>query len=202
MTTSLYATYPQRLYLPSDSTQDSFTLTAGRKAVNVESGRLYVGTTPAHRIVPLAGARGVAIQFVGTDANNEVITAVKVWGATFAGFEGATDPNQPWESTRVCDLNLIGTTGEITLSAATVPATDIIASTHLIADTIASWTPGGLYAVIEPAYALGTSDEYSPGSDVPATLLIPNLGPLIHGFVLEFDRGTAASSNALYTLTA
>jgi hypothetical protein len=201
MSIRLYPLFPQSLYLPTDSTQDSFTLTAGRKTVTNSNGRLYVGTSTVHRIVPLNGARGAAIQFIGTDANNETITAVKVWTATFADSSGEGSPtviNLP----SAIDLNQYGATGVITLGNINGATGDVVPATSFVADTIADWATTALGTVNEAVYALGESAAYSPASDAPATLIIPNFGPNIHGFVLEFDIGTAASANAVYTLTA
>jgi len=198
MTVRLYPAYPQQLYLPTNSTQASFTLTAGRKAVT----DWYIAGSTTHRVIDLCGGRGAAFQFFGTDADNETLAAVKIWAATYGYADGATSPISG-KTPDFIDLNLFGTTGVVTLSTATGAGTgDLVPSTSFIADTIASWAVGSLGTTLEATYGLGTSDEYSPAGNVPATLIVPSFGHLVHGFVVEFDLNTAASANALYTLTA
>ena len=202
-----YPAYSQKLYLPTNTTQTAQSLTAGRKAVTATAGGLYVGSSTVHRLVPLSGARGAAIQFTG-NANNATITAVYVWIATFADYSGATTPGG-LDSPSFCDLNYFGATGTVTCGNTTgVSASDLIPTTQFIADTIATWTigstattPKGIGTDCESAYQLGSSSQYSPAGDVPGTLIIPNFGSLAHAFLLEFDVGTATSANALYTLT-
>lgn len=203
MSIRTYPAYPQQVYLPTNSTQGSFTITAGRKALSNSSSGLYLSGSTVHRLIPLNGARGVSLQFFGTDADDEVITAANVWTATFADFTGATGPGIGWESASFATLELFGTTGNITLSTATGAGTgDLVPSTSFIADTIASWAAGSMGAAVEPVYGLGESAIYSPTGNVPASLIIPNFGSLAHAFLVEFDLGTAASGNCLYTLTA
>ena len=203
-----YPAYPQRVYLPTATTQTSQSLTAGRKAVTALSGGLYVGSSTVHRLVPLAGARGASLQFTG-NANNATITSVYVWVATFADYAGVTSPGG-LDTPSFCDLTYWGATGLVTCGNLTgVSASDLITTSSFIADTIASWTlgttattPKGIGSEVEPAYGLGLSTYFSPANDTPATLLIPNFGAGYHAFLLEFDVGTATSANALYTLTA
>lgn len=202
MSNRTYSAYAQQKYLASDSTQGAMSITAGRKALDKSGGNIYLTGSTVHRLVPLAGARGAVIQLFGSDANNETLTAVKVWTATFVGFTGNVLPSDNFDAASYVDLCLYGTTGTVTLgNIPGVGSEDIVPTTHFVADTIASWTVGGIAATAETVYGLGGSDEYSPGSDAPASIMIPNFGPFAHAFLIEFDLGTAASANALYTLT-
>lgn len=197
-----YPVYPQKKYLTADSTQSALSLAAGRKAVTQAADGMYIGASTVHKIVPLDGARGATLQFFGTDANNEVITAVAIWCATLADTSGQTLPATDFRSAAYCDLALFGTLSTVTLStAAGVDASDLVPATSFIADTITTWTPY-IEAAINATYGLGVAGEFSPADNTPAAFIIPNFGAYAHGFVLEFDLGTAASANALYTLTA
>ena len=199
MSIRTYPVYPQQRYLDTDSTQSALSLTAGRKAVTTTGGKMFVGSSTVHRIVPLDGARGVTIQFFGTDAANEIIANAAIWGVTFPTFSGATVPNQSFATAAYCDLLLFGTAATITLgTAAGVDSGDLVPATSFIADTIATWT---INTGSESVYGLGTTGEYSPADNTPAYLSIPNFGAFVHGFVIEFDMNTSASGNALYTLT-
>jgi hypothetical protein len=203
MSVRTYPSFPQRVYLPTDSTQGSFTITNGRKALTNTSGNIYLSGSTVHRLIPVAGARGIAIEFFGTDANNEALAAAKVWIATLAYSSGQTDPISGPENASYADLRLYGTTGAVTYSTATGAGTgDLVPSTSFIADTIASWTLNAYATATESAYGLGASAIVSPADNTPATLIIPNLGAEAHAVIIEFDLNTAASANALYTLTA
>lgn len=208
MTIRTYPQYPQSVYLASSSTQGSFTLTAGRKAIANTSGVLHLSGNTSHVLVPLNGARGAAIQFFGTDAADETFDA-RIWAGTFAFSSGQTSPLDAADKASFIDLNYIGAATSVTLStAAGVSSSDLVPATSFIADAITwaaasdSTSPDGIQTVSETAYGLGASTVYSPGANVPATLLIPNLGAFAHAFLIEFDLTGAASANALYTLTA
>lgn len=198
-----YPHYPQQVYLGTNSTQGSLTITAGRKALDKASGQIYLSGSTVHRVVPLSGARGAAFQFFGTDAENEALAAVRIWAGSFANWSGATQPGKGYDAASFIDIAPYGDTGAVTWGTCTGAGTgDLVPSTSFIADTIASWTVSSYSTIAETVYGLGGSDEFSPTGNVPATLFIPNFGPHVHAFIIEFDLNTAASANAVYWLTA
>lgn len=208
MSIRTYPQFPQTKYIASNSTQASFTLTAGRKAVAVTDGVMHLSGNTSHALVPLNGARGAAFQFFGTrtSVDNETFDA-RIWAGTFAMISSQTSPIVGPEKTQFIDLNYIGE-ATVTLSTATgVSASDLVPATSYIGDTIVwevgadSTTPDGIQSTLETAYGLGASAAYSPAANVPASLIVPNFGPLCHAFLIEFDLTGAASANALYTLT-
>lgn len=188
--------------LSANSTQGSFTLTAGRKAVSWSGGQCTISDgTNTHSVILMDRFRGVTIGFGGVGSDNTTAN-YRVWLVRFGVARTASVPNPDLLAAVDALVSpYIVDTSTITLSTATGISGDggVYLSSERIADTLTR-TVGGIGTTIEATYSLGTSDVHSPADNTPARLVIPHLGGA-HGFIIEFDMTGATSMNFDYDLT-
>lgn len=182
----------QQLYLPlTNSTADAFALTAGRKTLT--------SFASPNRLIHLADASGVDIEFCGTDQENETVN-YKLWAAKIPS------PDVPSDAPTAASIYLFGS-GTFTLGTATgvgdyfaahLAATGaVLTFADTLTFSLATW---GQYVV--DTYQLVAPTPYSPADNTVACLSIPLLSRVCNALVIEFDRGTGAdAANALYSLT-
>lgn len=143
-------------------------------------------------VIPVGSFRSLArLQFVGTDAADEN------FNVTIRAVERITNgllvPN-----TEVLNRVVALGSAVVTLGNYQVADTAPFLPDYFFADTIA-WTASTYAsAFLELMYAR-TIVVHTPADDTPATLGIPDLGN-IHALIIDFDIGTAAAMNALYSL--
>ncbi len=191
----------------SNSTQGSFTMTAGRKAIVWTSGVPTVNDgTNTHPIVLMGRFRGVNIGFGGAGSNNQTAN-YRLWLCRFGVSRTAESPNPDF--TQCLDASFvpyIADTSTITLGSATGVSGGVYSASELIADTITATlattatTPPGIGSTLETAFSLGNLTVYSPADDKAARLIIPHMGGY-HGWFVEFDMTGATSMNFDYDLS-
>jgi len=190
----------QRLGLSTASEQSSFTLTAGRKAITLTGGKWTINDgTNTHTVIPLERFRGVKLGFGGSGADNSTAN-YRVWLVSL-GFGGLEAANSPDYSSAIDAevVQYIGDTSTVTLSTLNGVSGGLYTTSERIADTL-TITSAGIGSSLETAYDLGVATAYSPTGNVPAKLIIPDLGR-VHGFIVEFDLTGATAMNFDYELT-
>jgi len=190
----------QRLGLSAESNQNSFTLTAGRKAITLTNGKWTINDgTNTHTVIPIDRFRGVKLGFGGSGSDNTTAN-YKVWIVSL-GFPITAQLPFPDFTTAIDAkvLPYIVDTSTLTLSTALGVTDGIYTASQRIADTLTA-TVGGIGTTAETAYNLGPATAYSPTGNVPAKLIVPDLGR-VFGFVVEFDLTGATGVNFDYELT-
>lgn len=181
----------QQLYFPlTNSTADAFALTGGRKTNS--------SFASPNRLIHLADASGVDIEFCGTDQENETVN-YKLWAVKCPSVD------VPSDSPTAASIYLFGSgtytlgtsTGVGTFFAAHLAATGaVLTFADTITFSLATW---GQYVV--DTYQLVAPTTYSPADNTVACLSIPLLSRVCNALVIEFDLGTAAAANAMISLT-
>ena len=199
----------QRRGLAANSTQAAFTLTAGRKAVTLSSGKLtFSDGTNTHTVIPFGRYRGVKLGFGGVGADNATAN-YRVWLVSLGMPSISSIQNADF--TTAIDVDVvpyITDTSTATLSTAVGVTGDggLYLSSERIVDTLTATlastatTPDGIGSDMETAYQLGLATGYNPAANVPAKLLIPYAANAF-GFAVEFDMTGATSMNFDYELT-
>lgn len=190
----------QRRGLATNSTQDSFTLTAGRYAISWSSGIAQISDgTNTHNILLMEKYRGVVLGFGGAGSNNN-LADFRLWIVKFGFSRSEEVPDPDMNSAIDCDVAaLLADTSRITLGTGTGVSGGVYTASELIADTLSvtlattATTPKGIGESLENAYALGDMTVYSPADNTPAKLIIPHVRG--HGLIVEFNKDTATSMN-------
>jgi len=195
----------QRRGLASNSTQDSFTLTAGRYAITWSGGIAQISDgTNTHKIMLMEKYRGVVLGFGGVGANN-ALADFRLWAVKFGFSTSEFVPDPDMNNAIDCEvLALLADTSRITFGSGTGVSSGVYTATELIADTLSvtlattATTPPGIGETLENAYGLGDATVYSPANNTPAKLVIPHVRA--HGLIVEFNKDTATSMNFDYEL--
>lgn len=195
----------QRRGLSANSTQASFTLTAGRYAISrttVGGVATITDGTNVHQIVPMDIFRGMRVGFGGVGANNDTAD-YRLYAVNFGLLLGKRNPIADLSDAADCDV-VPYLTGSITLGTKTGITGDLglYLSTEKIADTVTATlastatTPKGIGSDSETARQLGTTGAYSEANNAGgAKVLIPDFGGN-QAFLIEFDlTGTTTSMN-------
>lgn len=195
----------QKRYLTTSSTQSGgFVLVAGRYAIqSVGDGLCLSGgpggvATTNHVIIEMTVERALRLQFFG-NADNATFSA-RIWVVKYE--------DNPGKSPAFCSIRFWGEVAVTCGSSTGATGATIVTTTEFIADTLGVWgystiatTPKGPNELINTANGGTLSGQvFSPANNTEAILTLPEF--FDHdGVVIEFNRGTAASCNALYERT-
>lgn len=195
-----------RRYLSVNSAATAFNATLGSAGDGLISGTALTTLVTTHPIFPMGKSLLSQFLFFGEGADGDTF-GYRIWGVwRLSAFDGTLDST-------ILVRNLGG--GIVTLGNYTVPSTitaiPYVGATTRFADTLAwtasavAGTPEGPLATAtngwETAFNEGTSQPYTPASDLIAGLVLPCMGRCT-GLIIDFDCDLgggvpAESANAL-----
>lgn len=154
-------------------------------------------TVPVFSLGPDYGTRyrGVEIGFLASAASQTV--SYRLYQVKRGIYDTKTDGT----GTADYELHLLGYGTFTSGTVAGVAAAAVIGTAEYWADTI-TWTlatsgtsPVGIGASVVSAYSAATPLVWSPGSNVPGRLFVPDCGGAL-GVLLDFDPGNTIVANA------
>ena len=167
-------------YLTSNSTSDSFTITAGR-TTTAPSNMVTLGTVPGRRY------RGAEFTFYGAGSATNTFD-YKIWVVEKNQGTGTTGGPDDYSVQLFCS-------GTATLGATAGVGTKGPTSSDKIVDTL-TVTPSAFGSAVVTAYGAVAPFVYSPGGGAEARLFVPDFGNA-SDFFIEYDRTGATSCNTM-----
>lgn len=179
----------QKRYLTTSATSTAFT------AEMASSGVAMFSSSPPNAPVEIGTYRGAVFVPFGEGADGSTFN-FRLWILDRnAASQGAKD--DMWALYGYGSAALCGSVGA---SGLQVGASERFCDTITWTPCTASTTPIGIGGVYEDAFLLGASAAFSPGSDIPGRVVVPDIGGA-YSFFFDFDLTGATAANMLYTLT-